>query len=482
MKEIKETVSTLKEEIIKSLQACIRIKSISGDEEGTLKVLEFFLNLGQSMGFKSANVNNLGGIIEFGEGERTLGIIVHLDTVPEGTGWQYPPFEGRIEDNKIYGRGAIDDKGPAISVLYALKTIQDTGIKPDCKIQIIIGIDEETVWNTTPKLLKKIREPDFAFVPDSNFPIVIAEKGLVWIEITKDFLQINPNTETTKSQTNLDKNNQKKQKPSIIIKKILGGSESLNIVPDYCAATLKMTEDKLQTVEKKLQRFLQQEKFANIEIEKNDSEIKLLSHGKSAHAFNCDEGRNAISQLILFLNQLDIAEEQKTFLETYTSKIGMEYFGESLGLASEDELTGKLTVSPGYIHLDEKSANLKVDIRFPASEQLTVLKGKVDSAFQPFQGNLKIIDSLESLSFSEDDPNIQKLLQVYRDYNGDREAQPLGIGGTTFAKAFNNAVGFGPTFPGMAKSEHQPDEFMEIDHLMKCTEIYALAIKKLIAN
>ncbi len=238
----------------------------------------------------------------------------------------------------------------------------------------------------------------------------------------------------------------------------------------------------MQTVEEELQRFLQQEKFTNIEIEKNDSEIKLLSHGKSTHAFNCDEGRNAISQLILFLNQLDIAEEQKIFLETYSSKIGMEYYGESLGLALQDELTGKLTVNPGYILMNEESVNLKVDIRFPASEQLSVLKTKVDSAFQTFQGNLKIIDSLESLSFPEDDPNIRKLLQVYRDYTGDQEARPLGIGGTTFAKAFKNAVSFGPTFPGMAKNEHQPDEYMEIDHLIKCTEIYALAIKKLIAN
>jgi len=70
-------------------------------------------------------------------------------------------------------------------------------------------------------------------------------------------------------------------------------------------------------------------------------------------------------------------------------------------------------------------------------------------------------------------------MQVYKEYTGDTEAKPLGMGGTTFAKAFKNAVAFGPTFPGMAKVEHQPDEYIEIDHLLRCTEIYALAIKEL---
>lgn len=458
MEELKSITNSYKFKMIESLQACIKIKSISGEAKGTQEALGFYLNLAQTMGFKMSKVNNFGGIIEFGESEKSIGIIVHLDTVPEGTGWKYPPYEGQIQDGKIYGRGAIDDKGPAISVLYALKAIKDSGIKPNCKIQIIIGLDEETVWNTTPKLLENVKEPDFSFVPDSKFPIVIAEKGLIWLEIKKDFDQTN--------------------KPSILIKNMLGGSESLNIVPDYCEATLECAEDQIKIIDKQLISFLKEKDF-DLKLEKNNSIIKLLSRGKAAHAFSCDEGQNAISQLINFLSRLDIAEEQKKFLDSYNTKIGMEYYGESLGLALEDEITGKLTVSPGYILLDDKSVTLKVDIRFPASEDLRSVKTKIESGFKIFKGNLKILDSLESLNFPEDDPNILKLLQVYRDYTGESDAEPLGMGGTTFSKAFKHAVAFGPTFPGMAKVEHQPDEYMEIDHLLKCTEIYALAIKAL---
>lgn len=462
MNQFTDAVNSYKEELIKSLQECIQVKSISGNQEETLHALNFFLNLGISMDFKATNIDNLGGVIEFGEGEKVIGIIAHMDTVPEGTGWTYPPFEGQIHDGKIYGRGAIDDKGPSISALYALKILKDSGIQPKCKIKIIIGIDEETLWNATPKLLEKIQEPDFSFVPDAKFPIVIAEKGLLWFELNKSFRA--PDLQ---------------RKPGIIIKKILGGSDSLNIVPDYCEAILALPKEEAETIQKNLQRLQHNQNPYNIGVEPDGTDLKLFSRGKSTHAFSCDEGRNAISQLILFLNELDIVPEQKEFLQTYTHKIGLEYYGQSLGLGLEDELTGKLTVNPGYIFLDEKSVTLKVDIRFPASENLANMKTKLQSSFQPFQGNLTIIDSLASLCFSEDDPHIRKLLKVYRDYTGDQKARPLGMGGTTFSKAFRNAVSFGPTFPGMAKVEHQPDEYMEIDHLLKCTEIYALALKEL---
>lgn len=499
MKSIKDLTTSYQKEMIKSLQECIKIKSISGETEGPLKNMEFFLNLAQSMGFKTANIDNLGGIIEFGEGTKTFGIIVHLDTVPEGQGWTFPPFEGQLHNGKIYGRGAIDDKGPAISALYALKAVKESGLKPACKIQIIVGIDEETVWNTTPKLLQKIKEPDFSFVPDSKFPIVIAEKGLIWLEMKKDFT----NKSEAFSQTeHLSKNSINGKQARLIIKDMNGGSDSINIVPDYCEAVLQHPESyspvsnnsdnpaypkKIndQLIEEKLKGFLESKKSLGnnipykIELEKIEDGYKLISHGKSAHAFNCAEGHNAISQLIAFLSELEIAEEQKHFLDYYSSKIGMNHYGDSLGLALEDQLTGKLTISPGYIKLDDKKAILKVDIRFPADEHLDSMIPKIKSAFREFNGTLNFLDTLESLSFSEDDPNIQTLLQVYRDYSGDKEAKPLGMGGTTFSKAFKHAVAFGPAFPGMTKVEHQPDEYIEIDHLMKCCELYALAIKEL---
>ncbi|AHF09512.1 MULTISPECIES: Sapep family Mn(2+)-dependent dipeptidase [Dehalobacter] len=465
MKGLKDAIDSFKEDLIQSVQDCIRIKSVSSDRDGTQRALEYYLALAHSMGFSAHNVENLGGVIEYGEGEKTYGMIVHLDTVPEGSGWKSPPFGGLIQEGKIYGRGAIDDKGPALSALYALKALKDSGsgISSECKVQIIIGIDEEGIWHTTPKLLKKIKEPDFSFVPDSKFPVVIAEKGLVWLEIKKTL--------------SLESSGYS----GITIETMQGGGQSLNIVPDYCEATLRLNDDQKIQIKKELRLFQEQTGY-DISLEKNASVCKLISKGKSAHAFICNEGRNAISQLIMFLSLLELEGGQKEFIQAYAQSMAMEYYGESLGLSLEDQLTGKLTVNPGYILIDEKNIILKVDIRFPAKERLDIIKPKIERAFSVFQGNLTIIDSLESLSFPEDDPNIRRLIQVYQDFTGDTETKPLGMGGTTFSKAFKRAVAFGPTFPGMPKVEHQPDEYMEIEHLIKCTEIYALALQSLVRN
>ena len=157
MDKIKEKVDAVKDEMIKALQDCLKVKSTTG-EDGVLDALDLYLKLAEGMGFTANNIENLGGIIEYGSGQKAIGIIVHLDTVPEGTGWNHPPFEGQIQDGKIYGRGAIDDKGPAIAALYALKAVKDSAVKLKNKIQIIVGIDEEDVWTSTPKLLQRITD------------------------------------------------------------------------------------------------------------------------------------------------------------------------------------------------------------------------------------------------------------------------------------------------------------------------------------
>ena len=57
-----------------------------------------------------------------------MGILTHIDVVPAGEGWTHDAFGGEIVDGRIYGRGAMDDKGPAIAALYALKALSDNMI------------------------------------------------------------------------------------------------------------------------------------------------------------------------------------------------------------------------------------------------------------------------------------------------------------------------------------------------------------------
>ena len=151
-------INNLKDDIINQTCKIINIPSVFERSDnptmpfgkGPNEALEYMLELGKTLGFRTKNIDGYCGYIEFGKGEKLVGIIGHLDVVPSGDGWETPPFNATIKSNKIYGRGAIDDKGPVISSLYAMKAIKDN-IEVNSRVRLILGINEERDW----KCIKK---------------------------------------------------------------------------------------------------------------------------------------------------------------------------------------------------------------------------------------------------------------------------------------------------------------------------------------
>ncbi len=89
-----------KDEIIKKVQELIQIPSVQSNTENSIypfgdsinNALEYMLNLGNDLGFRTKNVDGYCGYIEFGKGDEIIGIIGHLDVVPVEGNWTYPPF------------------------------------------------------------------------------------------------------------------------------------------------------------------------------------------------------------------------------------------------------------------------------------------------------------------------------------------------------------------------------------------------------
>ena len=75
------------------------------------------------------NVDGYAGHVEYGEGEEYVCVMNHLDVVAAGEGWTRPPFGGVLEGNLLYGRGATDNKGPAVAALYCLCALRDLGLR-----------------------------------------------------------------------------------------------------------------------------------------------------------------------------------------------------------------------------------------------------------------------------------------------------------------------------------------------------------------
>lgn len=198
-------IEAKRDEILADTQAFVAIPSVkdmttANDAApfGTnvQKALDWMIAKVQTDGYTYKNVDNHAMHIEFGQGEELIGILGHLDVVPEGEGWTYKPFGGEIANGKMYGRGTSDDKGPIIATYYAIKALIDAGVTFNKRVRIIIGCDEETTWKCMDRYFQTEEQPTFGFSPDANFPIVNAEKGITMIEVTKKFT-----TKTTATHT-----------------------------------------------------------------------------------------------------------------------------------------------------------------------------------------------------------------------------------------------------------------------------------------
>lgn len=122
-------------------------------------------------------------VAEVGSGPRTLVLCGHIDTVAT-SGMTIPPFEPRLEGNRVYGRGSYDMKGGVAAIMAAmaaLKTLQLPG-----KVMAALVCDEEVASIGAIHFAQKYRADACILTePALGGPMVLvtAHKGFVWAEI-----------------------------------------------------------------------------------------------------------------------------------------------------------------------------------------------------------------------------------------------------------------------------------------------------------
>ncbi len=119
-------------------------------------------------------------IAEVGKGNKTVLLNGHFDVVPEGheSSWNYPPFGGKIEGNRIYGRGATDMKAGVALAMVLTKELAD---KVNFRLVFTAVSDEETGGFKCSKNLSEEIKADLVIVtePSGHGTMVIGEKGLL---------------------------------------------------------------------------------------------------------------------------------------------------------------------------------------------------------------------------------------------------------------------------------------------------------------
>lgn len=463
-------VEKRKEALIRDAQGLLHIKSVLDEEHtspeaplgiGVKEALEYMLQLGEKDGFIAKNVGNVSGHLEFGEGKELLGVLCHVDVVPEGDGWTSDPFGAEIRDGKIYARGALDDKGPTMAAYYAMKIVKELGLPLKKRVRMIIGTDEESNWRCVEHYFNHEEMPALGFAPDADFPIINAEKGIADF----DMVQKEVKFEAANGEVN-------------IVSFVSG--KRYNMVPDHAKAVL-IVKTNQHEISGQFTDFMSKYELEH-HFHTDNEQLILEVKGVSAHGMEPRNGKNAGLFLAEFLSKLNLDAKAAHYFRFVSRFFFEDSRGVNLGVAYSDEISGDLTINPGKLsYSSESRGSIGMTCRYPVTNKMEETKRKLDALLE---GEGFVIEN-----FSDSKPHhvdekeflIQTLSKVYEEQTGEK-AELIAIGGGTYARSLKSGVAFGPLFPGRPDIAHQKDEYMYIEDLLKATAIYAQAIYELARN
>ena len=448
--QLRDLIAAQQPEFLAMLTKWIQVPSVKDEPapgapfgREVRRMLDMALSDAAAMGFPVRNIDGYAGDITLGEGADPIAVLAHLDVVPAGDGWDGDPFSGKIEGDRIIGRGTNDDKGPALAALFAMKVIREAGIPLKRPIRMILGCDEESGWECMTYYAAHADMPRVGFSPDATYPVINTEKAMMRLDLRGE------NTDGR-------------------VLYWATGSRP-NVIPGHSALVLK----KDPALKAQVQAILE-DMGEDITLTEEADGYRLSATGKTGHAAFPELGKNAVGMLLTVLRRLGVTGP----LGILAGAVGMEYDGASLGIKGQDELSGHLTCNLGIIRLEEGTLYAVLDCRCPVTADL-------DALYRAAQAHLpgmtvEMVTRKAGHHVPETSELVQSLLAAYHEETGlPKEA--LAIGGGTYARVLQEGVAFGACFPGDPEVAHQTGEYMEIPVLMKNIAIFVNALLRLAA-
>lgn len=452
MIDFKSEVENEIENLINDLATLVSYPSVQDDStvkenqpfgQANRDVLDAMIAIGQRDGFVSEDVDGYAGHIDIGQGDATFGVLGHLDVVPvNDIGWDSDPFVLKRENEILYGRGVVDDKGALLAGYYACKIINKLGLATKMKMRVIFGCNEELGSKCVKHYFTKMPFPQMGFTPDASFPVVFGEKAMAAINISGSI-----------------------EKKGLI--SMFAGKRA-NIVPEEVIAVV---EGNYKNYLKSFNDFLEQNHLDGT-VEEEGNHTRLILKGKSAHASLPHEGKNAISYLALYLvNEID-----NDLIRLIADNLS-DYNGTGLKI-NHTGIMGDLTMNLGVIGYKNNQVNLTLDIRASHEIDFPAMKEQIQRIIDPLKLELTITTT-PGLYVDPKSELITKLHQGYQEVT-QKTDQPQTMGGGTYAKSMPNCVAFGVEFAGYDYKIHGNNENIPVEHLKLATEIYCKAIYNLI--
>lgn len=398
-----------------------------------------------------------------GTGKEEFGLLTHADVVPVvadewvlDDGTKLDPFKVTRVGDYLYGRGTIDDKGSIATVLYAMKTVKESGLKLNRTIRLMIETTEETGGDGMKYYRQHTKLPEYNIVLDSKYPAVVAEKGSGSLKVFFPVQATDGNTTAIVG---------------------MSGAAAANAVPQTASAQLKGGD--LNAARARLEaaraafiaKYAPQGKFA-IDITPRADSLEVKVTGSSAHGSRPEEGVNPLPRLTLFLRESGIALADNHYARAakYLDDLyGTGYLGEKMGVAYKDDFMGPLTLSPNLVQ--EKNGQLEVttNVRMPRGNTPQALSKAVADKINAWAAanHATVTISHDQGDWMARDPKgawLSTLLNIFGDTTG-LEAKPVPTAGSTTAKLMPNAINFGPAMPGKKYTAHNAKEYKEVADL-----------------
>lgn len=438
------------------------------------KALRCMMEFASREGLKTAVIEGIVGYAEYGErNDGTDGdsggyiaILCHVDVVPASGEWSTPPFEAAIRNGRLYARGALDDKGPAIAAFYGLRIVKELGLPLRHKVRLIVGTDEETGMKCMDAYNRHEPPPLAGFTPDADFPIVHAEKGQINTRMTLRFAA----------------EEQEGNSKRLSLSDLRSGTAA-NMVPDLAEATLHGPRDLLEALAGDFRAYCWKTGLSGeclFDGARSDQGAALRLEGLSSHGMAPETGINAGLRLLEFLDGQPLSGNDRLFVRVTAELLAKDTAGEALGIACRDDTMGPLTVNAGLIRYNPgaREAYVHLNIRFPACTSGERIVRALEKKLSPCGFRITPPEHKPPHVVPASHPMIRTLRTIYEEQTGE-EAALLSTGGGTYACKLPNCVAFGPLFPGEPDTAHQPDESIALDSLFAAAALYARAIYEL---
>ncbi len=440
MTETRKYIEEHKDEMTALLRELVAIPSVQGEAADgcpfgaePARALAIMLEKCQDYGFSVENVDNYAGSADFG-GEPALAILSHLDVVPAGSGWSSDPFTLTRDGDKLIGRGAIDDKGPAVAAVFALRAIKELGIPLKKGVRLIFGTNEENGSADLEYYRKKRELPPMVFTPDGEYPVINAEKGMLRVYFSANWdypVELSAGT---------------------VINAVPASCEIRSVFDPKNGCGVSLNSDGSCT-----------------KITEPTTNITVIE-GVSAHASTPEKGENAITKL---LSSGILAVEPINALSRLFPH--GETDGSSCGLGFSDPISGDMTCVLSMLNTEGGRLCGGIDIRFPLDRKKAEISDIICGRLRAAGFDIDSCEGVEPHSTDGESEFVQALLRVYERVTGEA-GRCIAIGGGTYVHEIEGGVAFGAEFPNTDYHMHSPDEFITVGDLLKNAELMAEAI------